>query len=469
MVEISVKGLVSQREVAVAPDEVLKGKVLFAISLGNPDHRKILREWEDEQPAHPVRAVSTRAQVVEAASTEAEEAALIAVEQPRCRPAAGVPVELSNLVDGERKVPEVVPSVVVLADDSEPVPVPLQPEATWDVDSKPIVEEEDSVCLPPLESGSDREKLCSESKLDKSLAVWRGLADEGLKGFKWKDSLMFLTVMDPTFQAVEALVLPKEFRVQVMSTAHDGAGHLGHRKVLQMIKKRFVWPLMAKDVTLFCQSCQVCQSCSRASVRKAPMVERPVLTEPFEQMAFDLVGPLPKAKGGYWFVLTAVCMATRWPEAIPLKTITARAVAEGMVNIFSRTAIQLQILSDQGTQFLSSLVKELCKLLGIQRMKTTAYHPQTNGTVERMHSTLEGMLTKAHTQGMDWAFQIPFALFALRQMPHRDTLLSPFELVFGHNVRTPLELLYGEWSGKARRQLDVGSWVEQVEFSEGGG
>ena len=184
MVDIAVKWLVSQREVAVAPDEVLKGKVLFAISLGNPDHRKILREWEDEQPAHPVRAVSTRAQVVEAAATEAEEAALIAVEQPWCRPTAGVPAESSNLVDGEWKLLEVVPSVVVLADDSEPVPALLQPEATWDVDSNLIVEEEDSVCLPPLESGGTRKKLCSESKLDKSLAVWHGLADEGLKGFK---------------------------------------------------------------------------------------------------------------------------------------------------------------------------------------------------------------------------------------------------------------------------------------------
>ena len=80
------------------------------------------------------------------------------------------------------------------------------------------------------------------------------------------------------------------------------------------------------------------------------------------------------------------------------------------------------------------------------------------------------MLTKAHTQGMDWAFQIPFALFALRQMPHRDTLLSPFDLIFGYNVRTPLELLYGEWSGKASRQLDVGgAGAGQVGFSEGGG
>ncbi len=124
-----------------------------------------------------------------------------------------------------------------------------------------------------------------------------------------------------------------------------------------MVKRKFVWPLLARDVTQYFQSCVTCQTCNRASVRKAPMVERPVLSEPFEQMAFDLVGPLPKAKGGYRFVLTAVCMATKWPEAIPLKSVTAKAVAEGMVSIFSRTAIPLQILSDQGTQFLSSLVK----------------------------------------------------------------------------------------------------------------
>ncbi len=73
------------------------------------------------------------------------------------------------------------------------------------------------------------------------------------------------------------------------------------------------------------------------------------------------------------------------------------------------------------------------------------------------------MLTKAHARKLDWALQIPFALFALRQMPHRDTLLSPFELVFCHNVRTPLELLYGEWSGGASLKLDVSTWVGQLQ------
>ncbi len=82
-------------------------------------------------------------------------------------------------------------------------------------------------------------------------------------------------------------------------------------------------------------------------------------------------------------------------------------------------------------------MRELCEYLGVDRMNTTAYHPQTNGCVERMHRTLEGMLTKAHQMGLDWAAQLPFALFALRQTPNRDTGLSPFELVFGRDVRTP--------------------------------
>ena len=138
-----------------------------------------------------------------------------------------------------------------------------------------------------------------ETREDKSLEAWRKLADVKAKGFKWKRNLLFHTVTDNVLQSVYVLVLPRSCRIRVLKTAHDSTGHLGNRKVLQMLRRRFTWPLMTKDVVRHCQSCETCQRCSRASIRKAPMVERPVLTEPFEQVAFDLVGPLPKAKGGY--------------------------------------------------------------------------------------------------------------------------------------------------------------------------
>ena len=177
-------------------------------------------------------------------------------------------------------------------------------------------------------------------------------------------------------------------------------------------------------------------------------------------MAFDIVGPMPKGKGGNRFLLTAICMSSRWPEAIPLKSITAKAVALGMIEIFSRTGIPLQLVTDQGAQFVGSVVTQLCTNLHIEKIKTTPYHPEGNGVVERMHGTLGAMLTKAASEGLDWVGQIPFALFALRAAPNRDSLFSPFDLVYGHHVRTPLDILHQGWAELEFKDLDTGEWSD---------
>ena len=173
-----------------------------------------------------------------------------------------------------------------------------------------------------------------------------------------------------------------------------------------------MWPGMGQDIIKHCRSCSICQICSKAPARKVPMVEREILTEPFEVMAFDIVGPMPKGKGGCRFLLTAICMASRWPEALPLRSITAKSVAQGMLEIFSRTGIPLQLLTDQGAQFVGSLVTQLCNNLHIDKIKTTPYHPECNGVVERMHGTLGAMLTKAAAEGQDWEVRYPL-LFLL--------------------------------------------------------
>ena len=131
-------------------------------------------------------------------------------------------------------------------------------------------------------------------------------------------------------------------------------------------------------------------------------------------------------------------MASRWPEAIPLRKITARAISEAMMPVFSRIGLPLQILSDQSSQFTGKLAKDVCKLLQIERVRTTAYHPPTNEMIERFHGTFESMLTKALDLGLDWIGLIPFALFAIRQSPCKMTGFSPFGLVHGRNMKTPL-------------------------------
>ena len=116
--------------------------------------------------------------------------------------------------------------------------------------------------------------------------------------------------------------------------------------------------------------------------RKVPMVEWQVTTEPFETVAIDIVGPLPKVKGGVHYVLTYACMATRWTASILFRTITARAVADGLVEIFSRTSLPMQILSNRRRSVCQHTSERAVRA---DQIKTTACNPQANGVVERMH------------------------------------------------------------------------------------
>lgn len=126
---------------------------------------------------------------------------------------------------------------------------------------------------------------------------------------------MDYSVTDNVFQSSDVLVLPRSCHLQVLKTAHDGTGHLGHRKVLQMLWQIFTWPLMTKDVIEHYQSCDTCQRCSKSFCQEGA---NGGTASAHEQVAFDIVGPLPKAKGGYRNVLTFICMATKWPEAVAL-------------------------------------------------------------------------------------------------------------------------------------------------------
>ena len=144
---------------------------------------------------------------------------------------------------------------------------------------------------------------------------------------------------------------------------------------------------------------------------------------------------------------------------VPLKSVTAKAVAEAVIGIFGRIGLPLQIISDNGAQFTGKLMIDLTGLFGVDRVKTMPYHPQANGVIEGMHANLEGMLRKAYAQGKDSVAQILFAHFALRQMPNRDTGFSPYELLYGRNVHTPLDVVYAGWREKALDGLDTDAWV----------
>ncbi|KAG6922147.1 hypothetical protein G0U57_003603, partial [Chelydra serpentina] len=157
---------------------------------------------------------------------------------------------------------------------------------------------------------------------------------------------------------------------------------------------KFFWPGVHREVKDYCVSCPDCQHATPAGVRRAPLVPLPVVGIPLERVAMDLVGPFPKSKAGYQYIFVLMDYATRFPEAIPLRSITARTIAAELVKIFARVGLPREILTDQGTNFTSKLFRQVCALLGITKLQTSVYHPQTDGLVERFNRTLKGMLRR---------------------------------------------------------------------------
>ena len=261
---------------------------------------------------------------------------------------------------------------------------------------------------------------------------------------------------------VEQLVLPQECRSTVLTMGHEIplAGHLRKEKTRQRILRRFYWPTLYKDVEQFCQSCVICQKSASRAVPVAPLMPLPIISDPFSRVAMDIVGPLPRSKSGNKYILVLCDYATRYPEAVPLRSIDAEHVAEELIKIFARVGVPEEILTDQGSNFMSKLLSELYGLLHIHSIRTSPYHPQTDGLVERFNKTLKSMLRKAvDTEGKNWDKLIPYLLFAYREVPQASTGFSPFELVYGRNVRGPLDVLREAWEGSQSTDESVVSYV----------
>ena len=167
-------------------------------------------------------------------------------------------------------------------------------------------------------------------------------------------------------------MVPKSLRVRVMEVAHDSifGGRLGVKKTKDKIQTNFYGPRMHNDISGFCRSCDVCQkTVDKETVARAPLGEMLLIDTPFKRVAVDLVGLItPASERGQRYILTLVDYATRYPEAVPLKNIDTETVAEALLDMYSRLGIPEEVLSYQGTQFVSSCMQEVSRLLSINRL-----------------------------------------------------------------------------------------------------
>ncbi|XP_063970109.1 uncharacterized protein LOC135157653 [Lytechinus pictus] len=270
---------------------------------------------------------------------------------------------------------------------------------------------------------------------------------------------------------VVQLVVPKPYRKVVMKLAHEGimGGHQCVKKTSDKIMLSFFWPGLQADVSRFCQSCDICRrTISKGRVPRVPLGKMPIIDVPFKRIAVDLIGPIqPITSRKNRYILTVVDCATRYLEAVALPNIETTTVAEALVQIFSRVGVPQEILSDQGTQFTSDLMKDIGKLLSIKQMMTTPYHPACNGLVERFNGTLKKILRRTCSdRPSDWDRYLAPILFAYREAPHASMGFSPFELLYGRTVRGPLMILKELWTGKQQNEELKSTYQYEVELKE---
>ena len=243
------------------------------------------------------------------------------------------------------------------------------------------------------------------------------------------------------------LVVPHSLRDEILKECHEGVsgGHLGQEKTLHRLKERFYWPGHYYDACNWCLTCKAC------ATRKTPAPNRraPMGTikagYPTQVMAVDLVGPLPESPSGNSYILVVGDYFTKWMEALPVPNQEAVTVAEKLVDeVFFRYSIPEQLHSDQGAQFESQLIAEVCKLLHINKTRTTPYHPQCDGLVERFNRTLLNMLaTCATDHPFEWEKHIRKVCMAYNSSVHSSTGHTPFYLMFGQQARLPIDTMYG--------------------------
>ncbi len=235
-------------------------------------------------------------------------------------------------------------------------------------------------------------------------------------------------------------LVPVSFWQAIFSHIHSIA-HPGIRATKRMISAHYVWRGMAADIAGFCRDCQRCARGKVTSTVHTQIqpIELPV--KRFSHVHIDIVGPLPASPGGCTHLLTMVDRSTRWAEAVPLvNTSTTSCVAAFFNSWVSRFRVPAALTSDRGVLFSSAVWEELCATLGISHRLTTAYHPQANGLVERLHRQLKEAL-RARLDNQDWPSHLPWVMLGLRTAPKEDCGLSSAEMVYGEALTLPGEFL----------------------------
>uniref|UniRef100_A0A3B1JG75 Gypsy retrotransposon integrase-like protein 1 n=1 Tax=Astyanax mexicanus TaxID=7994 RepID=A0A3B1JG75_ASTMX len=266
--------------------------------------------------------------------------------------------------------------------------------------------------------------------------------------FSLSDGVLCHTWEDPANgRRVFQVVVPRALRGSVLRGVHGspGAGHFGVTKILKHLRQRFYWPGCRTDVELFVHCCDVCTAKKGPSRAPRAPLHPYQCGSPMERVAVDVLGPFPVTDSGNRFVLVAMDYFTKWPEAYAVPDQGAVTTADILVReFFCRFGVPEELHSDQGRNFESEVMAEVCRILGIHKTRTTPLHPQSDGLVECFNRMLAAQLAMVSDKNQrDWDRHLPVVLLACRSAVQETTGFTPALLMFGRELRTPVSLAFG--------------------------
>lgn len=270
---------------------------------------------------------------------------------------------------------------------------------------------------------------------------FEAILHQNFKRLGIKDDLLIRQIKTP--EDKYQYVIPREVSHLVLQYLHNDMGHPGRDRTSSLVRERFYWPKMHADITQWIDECDRCIKFKTPNNQRAELVSV-TTTQPLEMVCMDFM-TLEPSKGNIQNILVLTDHFTKYAVAVPTKNQTAKTTADAIFNHFVvHYGLPQRLHSDQGANFCSKIITELCKITGISKSRTTPYHPMGNGITERFNRTLISMLgTLDPEQKHNWRNYIYPLVHAYNCTAHDSTGFSPYYLMFGREPNLPVDLVFG--------------------------